>query len=432
MGIFTSLRRYGLRAAQLWLCWLPLNAMAEPLPPLTLAEASRLTLQHNPELQVGQWRLKAVAGRGVSAALKPGYEIAIEAENMLGSDEFSGIDSAEWTLSLASVIELGGKHHSRMALADSRYAVAEAERETRALDVLSEVTQTFVAALTVQEKRRVAQDAVDLAETSLRLVSRRVERGAAPAAEQLRAQSALTQAQLRERALAAELENHKLTLATHWGAGDAEFSTLAGDLYHFVQAPDFPVLFERIANTPALQVFASESRLRDAELALARSQSAADIQWNLGVRRFEASGASALTAGISVPLGTSRRNRGDVQAALAERQRVDYDRETTLLALRAQLFAAWQTHQFSTTAARQIRSEVLPNLELALEQTHQAYEQGRYSYVDWVAAQRELLDARLALIDAASTALMNQALIEQLTAEPLTASTHQIQSQDTQ
>ena len=34
-------------------------------------------------------------------------------------------------------------------------------------------------------------------------------------------------------------------------------------------------------------------------------------------------------------------------------------------------------------------------------------------------AQRELLDARLATIDAATTALLNQAMIEQLTAEPM-------------
>jgi cobalt-zinc-cadmium efflux system outer membrane protein len=62
---------------------------------------------------------------------------------------------------------------------------------------------------------------------------------------------------------------------------------------------------------------------------------------------------------------------------------------------------------------------VIPALEQALGQTRQAYERGRYSYVDWVSVQRELLDARLAAIDAASTALFNQALIEQLTAEPL-------------
>ena len=70
-------------------------------------------------------------------------------------------------------------------------------------------------------------------------------------------------------------------------------------------------------------------------------------------------------------------------------------------------------------AVEQIRVEVLPALDKALVQTRDAYQRGRYSYIDWIAAQKELLDARFALIDAASTALLNQALIEQLTAEPL-------------
>ena len=436
MGIFTRLRRCCLRTAFLWTLvsalLLPLTTVAaSSSPELTLAEASRLVVQRNPELQVFQWRLQAVEARREIAALNPAYEIAIEAENILGSDEFSSTENAEWTLSLGSLIELGGKRRARMVLADSRYAVAQAEREARALDALAEVTQTFIAALAVQEKQRVAAEAMQLAQTSLDLVSERVKRGAAPDAERLRAQAALTQTQLGARALAAELASHKRTLATLWGAEKAEFSTLAGNLYPTAQAPDFRVLFERAADSPALMVFASESRLRNAELALARSQSSADVQWSLGVRRFEASGAAALTAGVSMPLSSNRRNRGEVQAALAQQQLTEADRDATLLAVRARLFAAWQTYQHSTAAAQQMRDEVLPILNQALQQTRQAYEQGRYSYAEWMAGQRELLDARLMLIDTATTALLNQALIEQLTAEPLAAAVEPTSLQDT-
>ena len=62
---------------------------------------------------------------------------------------------------------------------------------------------------------------------------------------------------------------------------------------------------------------------------------------------------------------------------------------------------------------------MLPDLTEALTQTRKAYEGGRYSYVEWTAAQQDLLSAQLALVDAATTALFNQALIEQLTAQPL-------------
>jgi len=52
--------------------------------------------------------------------------------------------------------------------------------------------------------------------------------------------------------------------------------------------------------------------------------------------------------------------------------------------------------------------------------TQDAYEKGRYRYQDWIAAQEELLTAKQQLIEAATAAQLSQALIEQLTAEPLT------------
>ena len=90
-----------------------------------------------------------------------------------------------------------------------------------------------------------------------------------------------------------------------------------------------------------------------------------------------------------------------------------------MLNLHSRLFDAYQQRQQSIAAVEQIRSQMLPNLSEALTQTREAYESGRYSYVEWMAAQRELLAAQRALVDAATTALLNQALIEQLTAQPL-------------
>ena len=52
--------------------------------------------------------------------------------------------------------------------------------------------------------------------------------------------------------------------------------------------------------------------------------------------------------------------------------------------------------------------------------TRDAYDKGRLKYQDWIAAQQELLDAKQQRIETASAALLNQAVIEQLTATALT------------
>ena len=120
--------------------------------------------------------------------------------------------------------------------------------------------------------------------------------------------------------------------------------------------------------------------LRDAELALVRSQSRSDLRWQIGARYFEESGDSALVAGVSVPLFSKSRNQGQIRAAQAARNEVSLRRDSALLMLRARLYEAYQLHVQAVGAATTMQKQVIPDLERALELTRDAYEQGRYSY----------------------------------------------------
>ena len=58
-------------------------------------------------------------------------------------------------------------------------------------------------------------------------------------------------------------------------------------------------------------------------------------------------------------------------------------------------------------------------MEAALEATRVAFERGRYSYLEWVDAQRELVEVQRALITAAANAHLYRTEIERLTGESL-------------
>jgi cobalt-zinc-cadmium efflux system outer membrane protein len=58
-------------------------------------------------------------------------------------------------------------------------------------------------------------------------------------------------------------------------------------------------------------------------------------------------------------------------------------------------------------------------MEAALDATRTAFERGRYSYLEWVDAQRELIEVQRALIDASANAHLYRTEIERLTGEPL-------------
>ena len=100
---------------------------------------------------------------------------------------------------------------------------------------------------------------------------------------------------------------------------------------------------------------------------------------------------------------------------------VSYERKTALLKLHVLLFDAYSQRQQYVAAVEVFRADILPDLSSALASTQQAYETGRYSYQDWVSAQKQLLDAKKSLIENAAAASINQAIIEQLIAEPLSA-----------
>lgn len=392
------------------------------VPPLTLDDTLLQVLQHNPSLRVFEVRMRGLEGRSQSARLRPELVLEAEVENIAGQGEFSGLNATEQTLALSSVLELGGERKARVAVASAQVSRLKAEREATALEVLGGATQVFIAALSAQRQLELAEDAVGLAQTTYRTVQRRAQAGAAPDAEVLRAKADLAQARLALAQLKRAFEAKKVELAIFWGATQADFTTLEGDLFALEVADHFDALFARLERSAALAVYASEERIRQAELSLARAAATPDIGWSLGVRRMEATGDGAFVAGVSIPLFSGQRGRGEIISARSELNQVRLERDSALLGFRAKLFGAYQARQQNVEVVNALKGEIIPALTLALDQTRQAYERGRYSYLDLAAVQQELLEAREALIQAAASALAQGALIEQLTAEPLTVS----------
>jgi outer membrane protein, heavy metal efflux system len=387
---------------------------------LTLNKAITETLSNNPQLYQYRFTSEALNAQKQTSALRPALALELEIENFAGSGNNQGFDSAESTLALSSVIELGGKRQARVSYADARIKRAEWEQQAATLDVLGKLTEVYIEGLATQANVRLAEESLALSQSLFLTVKTRSARGATPEAEVMRAQAALTRAEIRLAALQQQFERQKVLLSRFWGETSARFDVLEGSLFNFGASQSFDQLYARVQTSPALQVLASEARIRDAEITLARASGRSDLSWRAGIKRFEDTGDSAFTAGLSIPLFSGKRNRGEVKAALANRNAVDYAQQDLLLQMHARLFEAYSLRKQSVAAANLTRDIAIPALEKALKLTKAAYENGRYQYLDLIAAQEELLASKQALIDAATTALVSQALIEKLTSEALT------------
>ncbi len=382
---------------------------------LTLAAATKKTLAKNPFLNVYKLQDEAVQARRETVALRPALDLGVEVENFAGADATQGFDEADITVSLSSVIELGSKRSARIAVMDSRSGMLRAELQAKALDVLGAMTSQFVSALALKEQRSLAQQALVLASGTTTAVRERVDAGVAPDAELLRAKALESQAKISAERIERQLDIAVVGLSTYWGGREQLRYNVQGDLFDFGEERKFEELWELVESSPLVRTFASQERLRDAELRLAESKNRQDSRWSVGIRRLEGLNDNALVGSLEFPLNSGRRNRGEVAAVRAERAEVGVRREQALNQLYARLYDAYATRSQSIKAINALANETIPDLTQALEETQSAFETGLYSYLELIAAQRALIEAKQTYIATAANALQAAVIIEQLT-----------------
>lgn len=389
---------------------------------ITLDTAIEKTLSKNPSLKQFKLKGKQLLVNRDTDGLRPGLNLDIEIENFAGSGDFTGFDSTETTLALSSVIEMGGKRDSRLQLADSRVSQFNNARQIETIDLLSNLTQVYISTLSISEKIQLAEQSVELHKTLVITVQKRVNKGITSEADLMRAKSSLIEEEIKLEALTSKLQVNKATLAGFWGEKKLAYTGISGNLYLFNPVPPFEALFSQVENSPAIQIFASQKRLKQAEVQLAKTSSRSDISWSVGVRNFQETDDTALVAGFSIPLFSGKRNRSSYQSAQYDLDAVEIDRESTLIELYQRLFEAYSERQQAVASEKRIRLEVIPALEKALKLTLEGYERGRYTYQDVVSSQRELISAKLTRVEKSTIALLSQSIIEQLIAKPLSDS----------
>jgi len=271
-----------------------------------------------------------------------------------------------------------------------------------------------------QARVQVAQQATQLSRETRDAIRRYVAAARSPLAEQSRAQLGLTRAMLAEQQAASELRAARYALAATWNDTEPAFARAAAALFSLAVTPSFQAYFERLERTPNFLRFASEARLRDAQIRLAQAQARPNFVVSIGVRRLEDRDEAAWVAGFSVPLALHDRNQGAIREARARRAQSDAERLAALTRTRATLFALYQEMTTARARLETLQGEALQQAQAALDQTRTGYERGRFSFLELASSQQDLLEVRSAAIDAAADYHRLHAELERLTSEPLT------------
>ncbi|MBM4382888.1 MAG: TolC family protein [Deltaproteobacteria bacterium] len=393
--------------------------IADPRGDLTLDAALAAALLGNANLAADAYEVRAREAALLQAHARPNPTLALELEDFAGSGEFRGARSAQTTLLLGQLVELGGKRAARVRTADADLEAAAWDYELRRIDVLARTAGAFAAVLTAQERLRLADESVALAKETQRVAGLRMRAGIASAAEEIRAGVSVEIAAVEREHTEHELETARQTLASMWGGEEARFERAQGDLEVLPEVPSEDSLALRLGEAPGVARWQAERARRDAQLAQARSARAPDLTLHAGPRHLSGPGNTALVAGVSLPLPLWDRRRGAIAEAAqraakgAAEARAERVRAATEIATARVGLAA------AAEEAELLRTRVIPGAERAVAALRDGYQRGRFALVEVLEAERARLDARTQHLNALAEAHRHARELERLTGAPL-------------
>lgn len=354
---------------------------------ISLREALETALAHNPDLASARYELESTEGARQQAAARPNPTIGLDVEDTRRATRST-------TVLLTQPFELGGKRTARIAVADRSRDVAELQLAARTAQVRAAVTSAYFDALVAQERVRLAESSLSLAEGASSAANKRVTAGKISPVDETRARVAesgvrieLLQARGEQR-----LAIHALRAAT--GAPPGSFDAVSGAALEMPTPINDADLAQRLAEAPALRQAQRDTERLAALAELEGARGTPDVTVSLGAKRDAEAGRNMAVLGVSVPIPIFDSNRGAQLEALRRLDKAMSDARGTAIRVETE---ALQSQERLLTARAEVESlqrDVLPGAQGAYEAAAKGFDLGKFGFLDVLDAQRTLITAK--------------------------------------
>lgn len=335
--------------------------------------------------------LEAAEARLRQAGVRANPELALRADGVLGGKPYAGWGEAEISLDLTQNLELGGRRGARVDVARAEVGVSALRREQAGIDTVARLALTYAEAEAAERRFALAEDGLTLAVADARAALVLVEEGREPLlrgiqaeTEAAMARAAVEDARAERDAAFARLTAEAMlpTPMTSVGAGVLDRTS--------------PATLDAAASL-AVRVAEAEAEAAERRIERERAEARPNVSASLGVTRYQAEDATALTVGLSMPLPLFDRNRGNIDAARAEHRAAEARVAGARLADAADRSAALA--RLRASASRVAAGDMgVASAEEAYRLSRLGFEAGRIS-------QLELRSTRVALISARDVAV---------------------------
>jgi len=365
-------------------------------PILCLAEtldkqaALKQALQNNPLYKAALSQIEAAAGKRSQASLLPNPKTVFEIENIGGSGERKGFERTEITLGLEQKIELAGKRRIRTEVADFGYKIVQEQALVEALKLLSETEYACIRMAVAKERIWLADNRLQLANQTQKIVQKRVNEAASPDMELAKADIEKIEAEIEKHHVEEEYNIARNDLARLLGLENSEDLDINIDLSALPKLIDHQAVLDALKSAPQLRSHEFSKMKARSSLDLAKATGVPDPTVGLGVRQFFDNDDTALVATLSFPLPLFDRNQGAIKSAHANVARVNAQARARELSIYQSAKQAWELFYAELDITRHYRDEIIPTARKAYDQADNGYNLGAFEFLDLLDAQRTL------------------------------------------
>jgi len=374
---------------------------------LTLDEALRLALLHNPGLAGAQLELQAMEAAEMQAEARPNPELGVLVED---TNSATRTTTVQW----AQPIELGGKRAARQAAAARAREQAAVALQAKQAELRATVASAFFELLGAQEQVRLSTASLDLARNATGIAAKRLQAGKVPPLEQAKAQVA--EAAVRTELAQAQSEQMlaRQRLVALWGKAASAFDVAQGNAEVLPDLPSDRLVGELMAQAPAIRLAQLDVARRQALTEGERAKRIPDVTVTMGAKRAAETGRTQAVIGLAIPLPIMDSNKGNLLEAL---RREEQARETLTgaeLQLQAEVSQALERLRLTRQQVQLLRGEVLPIAQSAYDAAVKGYELGKFAFLDVLDAQRTLFQLRQQALRGAADAYRAAADLDRL------------------
>jgi outer membrane protein, heavy metal efflux system len=371
-------------------------------PAMSLSDFEQLALANNPTLSQANAIVQRSAGQARQAGLLPNPTVGYAGEEIRGGSYGGGEQGAF----VQQTIPLGGKLGLRRHVFEEQKREDEIGVSVQRYRVLSDVRQSFYAALAAQETVKLEAALLSVATDAVETAHQLANVGQADAPDVLQAEVEAEQATADYTASQRMFIQKFSTLAAETGRPELPLGPLRGELENPPQIESEELERRILQESPEVKRAEQAVIRAEAELKSAGRERVPDLQLRAGLQNSgepvnEITGKPVGLLGfasVGVTLPFFNRNQGNVEAARADLERARSEVTRLQLSLRRRVQPLIQTYLADRDRADRYKTEMIPRATRAYQLYLSKYRQMGQAYPQVIVSQRTLFQIRAAYV----------------------------------